>query len=179
MSSEETKPLWDYLAASEGTEAEAVAISPYHIFDNSVRFFTGEADPLEVLMADNILMRMYDFTNNTDHLHFLTMLGHKKPAMRVLEIGAGTGGTTATILPALRSDQGERMYSTYVYSEISAGFFMGAKERFRDFQAIEYSVLDITQDPISQGFEEGSFDLIVSSNCLHATPDLAKTLSNV
>ncbi|KAM0206098.1 hypothetical protein ACHAPQ_011622 [Fusarium lateritium] len=179
MSSEETKPLWDYLAASEGTEAEAVAISPYHIFDNSVRFFTGEADPLEVLMADNILMRMYDFTNNTDHLHFLTMLGHKKPAMRVLEIGAGTGGTTATILPALRSDQGERMYSTYVYSDISAGFFMGAKERFRDFQAIEYSVLDITQDPISQGFEEGSFDLIVSSNCLHATPDLAKTLSNV
>jgi SAM-dependent methyltransferase len=180
MSSEERQKLIrDYLAASEGTEAEAVAISLYRIFDNSVRFFTGEADPLEVLMADNILMRMYDFTNNADHLHFLTLLGHKKPTMRVLEIGAGTGGTTATILPALRSDQGERMYGTYVYSDISAGFFMGAKERFRDYQAIEYSVLDITQDPISQGFEEGSFDLIVSSNCLHATPDLAKTLSNV
>ncbi|KAF5573798.1 polyketide synthase [Fusarium pseudoanthophilum] len=141
--------------------------------------FHWRADPLEGLMADNILMRMYEFTNNTDHLHFLTLLGHKKPTMRVLEIGAGTGGTTATILPALKSDQGERMYGTYVYSDISAGFFVGAKERFRDYHAIEYSVLDITQDPISQGFEEGSFDLIVSSNCLHATPDLAKTLSNV
>ncbi|OLN81992.1 Lovastatin diketide synthase LovF 19, partial [Colletotrichum chlorophyti] len=180
MTSEERQKLIrDHLAASEGTEANAVAISLFRIFDNSVRFFTGEADPLEVLMADNILMRMYDFTNNADHLHFLSLLGHKKPTMRVLEIGAGTGGTTATILPALKSDQGERMYGTYVYTDISAGFFLGAKERFRDYQAIEYSVLDITQDPISQGFEEGSFDLIVSSNCLHATPDLVKTLTNV
>jgi SAM-dependent methyltransferase len=180
MSSEERQKLIrEHLAASEGTDANAVAISLFRIFDNSIGFFKGEADPLEVLMADNILMRMYDFTNNADHLHFLSLLGHKKPTMRVLEIGAGTGGTTATILPALRSDQGERMYGTYVYSDISAGFFLGAKERFRDYQAIEYSVLDITEDPVSQGFEEGSFDLIVSSNCLHATPNLITTLTNV
>ena len=173
------KLINDLLAASEGTEANAVAIALYRIFYNIVGFFTGDADPLEVLMADNILMRMYDFTNNADHVQFLSLLCHMKPNMRVLEIGAGTGGTTATILSALKSDQGERMYGTYVYSDISAGFFLGAKERFREYQAIEYSVLDITQDPASQGFEEGSFDLVVSSNCLHATPNLEQTLTNV
>ncbi|CAG2008538.1 unnamed protein product [Fusarium graminearum] len=145
MSSEERQKLIrDYLAVSAGTKAEAVAISLYRIFNNSMRFFTGEADPLEVLIADNILMHIYEFTNNSNHLNFLTLLGHKKPTMRVLEISARTGGTTATILPALRSGQGERIYRTYIYSNISAGFFMGAKERFRDYQAIKYSVLDIT-----------------------------------
>lgn len=169
-----------FLAASAGTEANAVAISMHRIYANCVGFFTGTAaDPLEVLMADNILMRMYDFTNNADHVQFLGLLGHKKPTLRVLEIGAGTGGTTATVLAALRSDQGERLYGSYVYSDISAGFFPGAKARFHDCEAIEYAVLDITQDPVSQGFAEGSFDLIVSSNCLHATPNLVKTLTNV
>lgn len=180
MTSEERiRLIEDSLVASEGTDANAVAISLWRIFANGAGFFSGDADPLEVLMADNILMRMYDFTNNADHVQFLALLGHKKPVMRVLEIGAGTGGTTATILSALKSDQGERMYGTYVYSDISAGFFLGAKERFKDYQAIEYQVLDITADPASQGFELGSFDLIVSSNCLHATPNLVHTLTNV
>jgi SAM-dependent methyltransferase len=180
MSSEaRTKLIDDMLDSSVGTSAHAVAIALHRSFTNSIAFFRGEADPLEVLMADNILMRMYDFTNNSDHSEFFTLLGHKKPNMKVLEIGAGTGGTTATILPALKSDQGERMYGTYVYTDISAGFFLGAKERFKDYQAIEFSVLDIMQDPAAQGFELESFDLIIASNVLHATPNLVHTLTNV
>ncbi|PGH15529.1 hypothetical protein AJ79_02311 [Helicocarpus griseus UAMH5409] len=174
-----TKFIKDQLEASVGTEAHPVAIALYRIFDNCIDFFAGKADPLEVLLADNILMRMYDFTNNADHMQFLTLLGHKKPHMKVLEIGAGTGGTTATVLPHLKSEQGERMYGSYTYTDISAGFFLGAKERFKDYEAIYYSVLDITQDPASQGFEEGSIDLVVASNVLHATPNLVQTLTNV
>ncbi|KAK0611428.1 acyl transferase domain-containing protein [Immersiella caudata] len=173
------KLIEDSLEASYGTEAEPVAVSLWRIYKNSADFFSGEEDPLEVLMADNLLMRMYDFTNNADSVAFLKLLGHKKPVMRVLEIGAGTGGTTATILAALASDQGERLYGTYVHTDISSGFAIGAKERFKDFEAIEYRTLDITLDPEEQGFELGSFDLICSSNCLHATPNLVHTLKNV
>lgn len=136
-SDERTKIIKDLLDASVGTVAYAVAIALYRIFDNCVKFFTGDADPLQVLLADNILMRMYDFANNTDHLQLLTLLSHKKPTLKVLEIGAGTGGTTATVLPALKSGQGERMYSKYVYSDISAGFFLAAKERFKDYDALD------------------------------------------
>lgn len=178
-SEERTKIIKDLLDASVCTVAYAVAIALYRIFDNCVKFFTGDADPLQVLLADNILMRMYDFANNADHLQLLTLLSHKKPTLKVLEIGAGTGGTTATVLPALKSEQGERMYSKYVYSDISAGFFLAAKERFKDYAALEFSVFDVTQDPLGQGFERGSFDLIVASNVLHATPNLVQTLTNV
>ena len=178
-SRERTKVIKDSLDASVGTVAYSVAIALYRIFDNCVKFFTGDADPLQVLLADNILMRMYDFANNADHLQLLTLVSHKKPTLKVLEIGAGTGGTTATVLPALKSEQGERMYSKYMYSDISAGFFLAAKERFKDYDALEFSVLDVTKDPLGQGFEGESFDLIVASNVLHATPNLVQTLTNV
>lgn len=178
-SADRIKLIEDNLAASYGTEAEPVAISLWRTFKNAAGFFSGEADSLDVLMQDNILMKMYDFTNNADAVRFLKLLGHKKPVMKVLEIGAGTGGTTATILAALVSDQGERLYGTYVHTDISSGFAIGAKERFKDYEAIEYRTLDITLDPEEQGFELGSFDLICSSNCLHATPNLIHTLKNV
>jgi len=84
--------------------------------------------------------------------------------LRVLEIGAGTGGTTTSMLSGLKSEFGERLYSKYSFTDISAGFFVAAKERFKDHQNIEFSVLDISKDPLEQGFEEGSYDLILASN---------------
>lgn len=151
----------------------------YRIFNSCVKFSTGDADPLQDPLADNIIMRMYDFANDTDHLQLLTLLSRKKPTLKVLESGAGTGCTTATVLPTLRSEQGERMYSNYVYSGISAGFYLAAKERFKDYDAMEFPLLDVTQDPLGQGFEEGSFDLIVASNVLHATLSLVHTSTKV
>ena len=84
--------------------------------------------------------------------------------MKVLEIGAGTGATTSIILNGLISTFGERMYSTYTFNDLSAGFFVSAKERFQGSQNVQYATLDISQDPIEQGFEEGSFDFIVAAN---------------
>jgi SAM-dependent methyltransferase len=65
------------------------------------------------------------------------------------------------------------------FTDISSGFFPAAKERFAAYQGIDFKILDIGKDPIEQGFEAGSFDLIVASNVLHATPELNTTLKNV
>ena len=71
-----------------------------------------------------------------DYSPLLQALGHCKPTMRILEIGAGTGGTTTNLLQGLQSEFGERLYSTYSYTDISSGFFVAAKERFKKFQGI-------------------------------------------
>jgi hypothetical protein len=42
-----------------------------------------------------------------------------------------------------------------------------------------FKTLDITKDPLSQDFLPESFDLIVASNMLHATPSLHETLLHV
>jgi 2-polyprenyl-3-methyl-5-hydroxy-6-metoxy-1,4-benzoquinol methylase len=134
---------------------------------------------IELLLPDDGLTRFYNALEaRTDCKDFFGAAGHLKPTLRVLEIGAGTGGTSAVVLKSLTSDS-SRMYSKYTYTDVSSGFFATAQERFKSYDGIEYKVLDVSRDPIAQGFEEGSYDLIVAANVLHATPSLHETLSNV
>ncbi len=90
--------------------------------------------------------------------------------LRFLEIGAGTGGTTAALLPLLPADR-----CHYVFSDVSPAFFPEARRRFAAWPFLRYQRLDITRDPATQGFDE-RFDLILAANALHATPDILQTL---
>ena len=94
--------------------------------------------------------------------------------LRVLEVGAGTGSATASVLPELPSG-----WFGYTYTDISAGFFAEAEERFGDGGgSIDYRPLDIEKDPIAQGFDSHGYDLVIASNVLHATRYLSETLAH-
>ena len=94
--------------------------------------------------------------------------------LRVIEVGAGTGSATASVLPEL-PDGG----FDYVYTDISAGFFAEAEARFSETGAlIDYRVLDIEKDPVEQGFHRHGYDLLIASNVLHATRYLDETLAH-
>ena len=148
----------------QATEGALIGRIIKRVFDASSFIFDGKTDALELLASDGSLTKLYDFADRWDLSPFLHLLRHSKPNMKVLEIGAGTGATTSIILNGLISSSGERMYSTYTFSDLSAGFFVSAKERFQGFQNVQYATLDISQDPVEQGFEEGSFDFIVAAN---------------
>jgi SAM-dependent methyltransferase len=135
---------------------------------------------VEISKANGNTLQIYAFFDlEWDYSRLLQTLGHCKPTLRVLEIGAGTGGTTTNMLAGLRSSFGEPLYSQYSYTDISSGFFVAAKERFKDHPNMSFSVLDISKDPLEQGFEAESFDLILAANVIHATPVLQDTLRNV
>ncbi|MCY3540624.1 MAG: SDR family NAD(P)-dependent oxidoreductase [Gammaproteobacteria bacterium] len=94
--------------------------------------------------------------------------------LRIVEVGAGTGSATASVLPELPDGRFE-----YVYTDISAGFFAEAESRFGDAGGcIEYRPLDIEKDPVEQGFDAHGYDLIIASNVLHATRSLNETLGH-
>ncbi|KAJ9325440.1 hypothetical protein DTO027B5_5001 [Paecilomyces variotii] len=154
------------------TSAAPCARAMIKVLDNIVQICKGEIDALEVLMGDDTLYELYNYLNEVDRTPLFDSLGHYQPQQRILEIGAGTGGTTAKILPRTK-------YSTYTFTDISAAFFPAAKDRFQCHSNVVYRTLDITKDPLDQGFEPESFDLIVAANVLHATPNLYETLSNV
>ncbi|KAF1935695.1 polyketide synthase 1 [Clathrospora elynae] len=168
--------LYDEL---KSTTAAATVEAIHRVLCHSADFFSAQTDPLDTLLADGILHQMYDFRQDSDCSEFLELMAHQKPNMKVLEIGAGTGSFTHVVLPHLKSAYGERMYHSYTYTDISSGFFAAAKERFSKYDGMEYTVLDISDDVAAQGFQLGSFDLILACNVLHATPNLRKTLANV
>jgi acyl transferase domain-containing protein/thioesterase domain-containing protein/acyl carrier protein/SAM-dependent methyltransferase len=96
-------------------------------------------------------------------------------SVRIVEIGAGTGGITAGILEALRP-QWPRL--EYHYTDVSPGFVRHGQKHFAD-GPVRFTVLDIENDPEPQGFTPGSFDIAIASNVLHATSDILRTSRHV
>ncbi|KAL1597236.1 hypothetical protein SLS60_008818 [Paraconiothyrium brasiliense] len=166
--------------ASAREASSPVASVIQSILDNCDGVFHDRISGIELLLPNNGLASIYTFYQDmVDFSEFFELLGHWQPTMRVLEVGAGTGGTTSWILKALQSAEGVRLFSNYQYTDISAGFFPTAKEKFKEFAGIEYSVLDISKDVVEQGFEPETYDIVIASNVLHATPRLHDTLTNV
>jgi acyl transferase domain-containing protein/SAM-dependent methyltransferase/acyl carrier protein len=91
--------------------------------------------------------------------------------LRILEIGAGTGGLAAYLLPML-----ERGRHSYVFTDVSPAFFSSAAQKLAAFPEVEFKSFDLDKSAASQGFEPGAFDLIVGTNVLHAVADVRAAL---
>lgn len=180
LSASDRKELIQTLIAShtEGTMIPGSRIM-FRCYRHLSDIFKGRTDPLDLMRRDGLLGQYYDcLQDKHEYQSFLQLLSHLRPHMNILEIGAGTGGLTAKVLDYLRSEAGEDLYREYTYTDISSGFFVNAKERFHDHPRIRYDVLDISKNPIEQGFPGGHYDLIIASNILHATPLLTETLKH-
>ncbi len=94
--------------------------------------------------------------------------------LRILEIGAGTGGTSSFVLPRIKTQ-----VVSYVYTDVSQLFLEQAKKKFSEFSFVEYKTLNIERDPAVQGFTEGEFDIVIAANVIHATNDLRAVLNHV
>lgn len=160
------------------TAAQSPAVAIQKIFNHIERIFVGDLQALDLLVSDNTLVDLYASVDQCDESEFFKHLIHTKPNLRILEIGAGTGGSTSNILKFLTPCD-RRHYSKYTFTDISSGFFSAAKERFAGYPNIEYATLDISNPPSEQGFEGCEYDLIIATNVIHATPSLHESLCNV
>ena len=150
------------------------------------RMLRGEAKPLSVLFpgwsmdlvegvyrGDPVADRLNDIAAQATAAH-VAAVGRAAP-VRIIEVGAGTGGTTAPVLQALAPYPG---CYTYTYTDVSASFLRHAAQRFAAPE-VSFRRLDLEAPLPDQGFAEGGFDLVVAANVLHATKDLPGTLDRI
>ncbi|ROW04822.1 hypothetical protein VMCG_04865 [Cytospora schulzeri] len=150
------------------------------IGENLVAIATGERQAIEIGMEENLLAQYYEnaigMSVYTQYLaRAVKQVTHKDPHMHILEIGAGTGSATKRIFGEIG-----QCFASYTFTDISSGFFGAATATFADqAEKMTFKVLDISQSPQEQGFAEHSYDMIVASMVLHATPKLEQTMRNV
>jgi acyl transferase domain-containing protein/SAM-dependent methyltransferase len=94
--------------------------------------------------------------------------------LRVLEVGAGTGGTTSALLPVLPANR-----THYHFTDVSDFFFAEAQSRFSAFPFVKYGRFDVDSELETQGYSPASFDVIVSANAVHASRDLRAAVSRL
>lgn len=148
--------------------------------ENIVGIATGEISAIETSIRNDMLRRFYTHgigaaacTKSFGRL--IKQLVHRYPHMDIFEIGAGTGACTSAII-----DEVGTAFSSYTFTDISTGLLSSA-QNWPQFQLDQmvFKAFDVCQAPHTQGFREHSYDLVVASLVLHATPNLQETLRNV
>lgn len=152
------------------------------------RFLKGEDDPLQHLFGDSDTKHLLEelYTNSPMFLFMSKLLAHflsnaaanhnSSRPLRVLEIGAGTGGTTGCVLDKL-AETGVPF--EYVFTDISPSLVSFGKRKFghRKDAMMHFSVLDIEQ-PVPKDMH-GKFDVVISTLCIHATRNITRSLQNI
>jgi NADPH:quinone reductase-like Zn-dependent oxidoreductase/SAM-dependent methyltransferase/aryl carrier-like protein len=145
----------------------------------------GEIDPSQLIFPEGSTEMAEHFYQDSPSFRFYNMMVQKVVsqalsrfpegrAVRILEVGAGTGGITTDVLPNLPENR-----TDYVFSDLSDLFIAKAESKFHTYPFVEYQLLDIEKDPLQQAFSPRSFDLILASDVLHGTADLRDALGNI
>lgn len=77
------------------------AVAMQKVVTNISGLLSGQTEALGILLADDTLAKLYIATDACDRSEFIRHLGHSKPNLRILEVGAGTGASTVSMLKYL------------------------------------------------------------------------------
>ncbi|MCH9684933.1 MAG: acyltransferase domain-containing protein, partial [Deltaproteobacteria bacterium] len=171
----------DQLSAEHPEQADLLGVLG-DCADHLGEVLAGDVDPLHLLFPDGRAERAAALFSDTAIskvtnalvVRAVERLVERWPTgrpFRILEIGAGTGGTTVPLLEALEQDR-----VSYCCTDISPTLLRFVASQCAGRPHVDVKVLDISRDPVSQGFTAGRYELVVAANVLHATPILRDSL---
>jgi SAM-dependent methyltransferase len=92
---------------------------------------------------------------------------------KIMEIGAGTGGTTRYVVDHLRS---LGIPFEYTFTDISPALVTAAKRSLKGDE-MRFKVVDLEQEPPLE--DQGEYHIILASNVVHATRYLHQSLTHI
>ncbi len=147
---------------------------------------TGQKEPLSLLFGDKHNRELLaDFYANSQMLKAATRVlaefvrstfsvAPSGGTLCILEVGAGTGGTTRYLLDVLNRCG---MPYEYTFTDISLALVSQAKRNFSSFPQMRFMTFDCDQ-PAPQELL-GKFHLVISTNCIHATSNITTSTTNI
>ena len=172
------KKVLDYSLVERAAEIQSLSTSlsaissearlSCHMYENLPAILRGEKTGIQVAVEDDRLSAMYKDAHRVSEGNrrlgaIVALAALKNPQLEILEVGAGTGSATREILTRLRGDTIHRMYSKYVFTDITPSFLRNAEERFRNFNAVTYSTFDMEKEAATDGLE-AAYDVVTASN---------------
>ncbi|MBB4730015.1 non-ribosomal peptide synthetase, partial [Xanthomonas arboricola] len=150
--------------------------------------FAGERSATEVLFPQSSLDLVAGIYRNhpvADHFNAILVASllslvearrrtDPEARLRILEIGAGTGGTSAGVFAALAPHA--RHVAEYCYTDVSHAFLLYARQYEDAAPYLTRRLFDVERPPAEQGVPTGSFDIVIAANVLHATSDIRRTI---
>ncbi len=138
-----------------------------------VLFTSGGADLLDQFYGDGLVTSPWLAAIGSAVAEAARQLPEGR-GLRILEIGAGTGGLASQVLPII-----ERGVHSYVFSDVSAAFFPAARQKLAAYPEVEFHTFDLEKPGNEQEFDLGSFDIILGTNVIHAVSDVRVALRNI
>jgi mycobactin polyketide synthetase MbtD len=130
-------------------------------------FADGDMTTAHACYRDNVIGHYLNHAAREVIAGFVMRLENDRSPVRILELGAGIGGTTADVIRGLSG-----MSVDYHFTDLSPFFLTKAKERFAKYPQIRYGILDLNTD---LGQEHG-YDIVLAANVVHNALHIGQTL---
>jgi thioester reductase-like protein/acyl carrier protein/SAM-dependent methyltransferase len=161
----------------------------YHAGSPLAKILKGETDGIKILFGSSegreLMAGHYRYNPFAALLggqmgDFLTLLASKLKArseqgtLKILEMGAGTGGTTLILVPLLAS---LNIPVEYTFTDLSSSMVAAARRTMgKQYPFMRFAVHDIEKAPAKEICGQ---HLIIASNAVHATHNLIESAKNV
>lgn len=182
-----SQAIMEELQSTAPNEASATEMTHYagsHLAD----IFMGKTDGIKLIFGSekgrSMVSKVYGNWPLNRVLYgqieaFLSALFKRIPLknegpLKILEMGAGTGGTTQWLVPLL-ARLGRPV--EYTFTDLSPSFVAAARKRFRDYPFMKFRAHDIEKEPAADLI--GTQHIVIASNAVHATSSMVNSTANI
>ena len=174
-----SRPEWEHLSQDNTYVNNVIARTSNNshqgrlfvaVGQNLLDMIHGKVDPLDFLFAgelvENYYQEIFQVSCCQSMGEYLDIITHKNPELKILEVGAGTGGMTMQVLSSITDsniEEGFARFAQYDYTDISGSYFEKAEQKLGNgVKKLSFRLLNIENDPVEQGFEAGTYDIVIA-----------------